>query len=236
MPATKTLTQMLAITRELADQENSTFVDDTELTARINEACSQLYDMLVQARGSEYYATSVTSATVASQALYTFVTSFSSTDVYRIVSVMIDDGSYYVSVPRFEYSELPALRTLESSLSASLWLYRYRAVPTGIELRPQPTTTGHTLTLHYIPTYTLLSSGSDTFDGINGWEKWACLQAAIDCLNKEESDPSALMAQRGHIEQQIKQLAPGRDINRPQKVSDTRQDYARLRYSHARYS
>jgi hypothetical protein len=80
--------------------------------------------------------------------------------------------------------------------------------------------TGEVLTLSFIPIMPALSGDSDTFDGINGWEEYIVIDAAIKALLKEESDISALMAQKAAITKRINECAPNRDAGMPDRVTD----------------
>lgn len=76
------------------------------------------------------------------------------------------------------------------------------------------------LTLSYIPVMPALTQDSDTFDGINGWEEFIVIDAAIKALIKEESDVSTLMAQKAAIVRRINECAPNRDAGMPDRVTD----------------
>lgn len=217
--------------REFADMEVDTaadaathFVDNGELDRRINENCAQLYDLLCLTRGDQYYSGDATATTVTSQALYAWVADFSVTDFYRLIRVTVDDGTRYVDVRPWDYSDYARLKNAESAGVNSLESYRYRLKPTGLELLPQPTGTSHTITCHYVPNFVAMKVDSDTFDGINGWERWAALGAAIDLVNKEEGDPSGLLAQRTQQEALIAKLAASRDEAHPMQIHDNAGD------------
>ncbi len=76
--------------------------------------------------------------------------------------------------------------------------------------------------IHYIPVMTLMSANDDTFDGQNGFEEYIVIDAAIKCLNKEESDPSALIAEkRGQLER-VQRMATDRDFGGQEAVIDVR--------------
>ena len=81
-------------------------------------------------------------------------------------------------------------------------------------------TAGYTVTMIYTPVLARMTSDSDTFDGVNGWEEWIVLDAAIKALNKEESDVSVLMAQRGDVEAEITSMAGDRDGAWPSRIVD----------------
>ena len=58
-----------------------------------------------------------------------------------------------------------------------------------------------------------------TFDGISGYEDLVVLDAAIKCMVKEESDPSALMAQRTEWMDRINEAAANRNAGDPMVLS-----------------
>jgi hypothetical protein len=210
--------------RELADAETATpathFVDDTELTARINEALRQLYDRLVAARGQEYYATAaVATSFVAGTAAYNLPADF-----YQLLGARVTDGTYWAQCEPWGYQDLAALLNESAVTSPTIHRYRYRLQGGTIVFRPTPRLTSHSYVIDYVPAMTALVLGTDTFDGINGWERWAALTAAIDIANKEESDPSGLIAQRAVIDDAITRLGGQRDAGRPVAIQDTRGD------------
>lgn len=212
--------------RELADQETSAastaFVDNTELDARINEALKQLYNLLIAARGQEYYVASVNWTAVAGQESYTLPADF-----MRLLTVYArDGGSRYEAVPTWEMAERPDLLWRGSVGTTNIGEYRYRLQGGNISFLPTPSSTSHTFYALYVPAMTELVADTDVFDGVAGWEKWAALTAAIDIASKEEAveHVQMLMAQRALIQSQIDQLGGERDAARPPRIQDTRRD------------
>lgn len=62
----------------------------------------------------------------------------------------------------------------------------------------------------------------DVFDGINGWEEFIILDAAIKCLIKDQAiDPSPLIAERDRELQRIRTDVSTRDQGEPHYVVDT---------------
>ncbi len=226
MASTKTLAQMRAMVREHADQETTApttaFVDDTELDARINEALKQLYNLFIQTRGQEYFHEDYTFTSEAGVNHYQLPCRF-----FRLMGVTVSDGTRHFQVPTWEYQELSELRSRESyGGSTSIYEYRYRLQHDKLVIYPKPTGTEHTFTLDYVPEFDELVADGDTFDGVNGWERWATLTAAIDIATKEENFElaQALMAIRAVIDAQIKDLAGERDQARAPRIQDTRKD------------
>lgn len=69
----------------------------------------------------------------------------------------------------------------------------------------------------------LASAWSDltTLDGISGWEDYVVIDAAIKALGKEESDVTALMAEKEAMRMRIGAAAENRDASMPARVTDT---------------
>ena len=58
-------------------------------------------------------------------------------------------------------------------------------------------------------------------DGISGWTEYMIVDAAIKCMQKEESDASVLMAQKQGLIARIEAAAANRDAGNPAVVSDS---------------
>lgn len=59
-----------------------------------------------------------------------------------------------------------------------------------------------------------------TVDGVNGWEEYLVVDAAIKALQKEESDVSVLLAQKALLQRRIESAATNRDAAEPARVVD----------------
>jgi hypothetical protein len=116
-------------------------------------------------------------------------------DFYRIKAVdEILSGHQMYPMRRFMFSDRHSYQTLPvRSLTSKLWYY---------------------------PTLPTLEADDDTFDMIQGWERYIHLDAAIQYLNKEESDPQALIAERADMEMKITANSAVRDAYRPETVTD----------------
>ena len=227
--ATITLSELRTLCRELADMEAATasnhFVDDAELNRRINEACAELRDLLIELRAQQWFIAEHTIDLVVDQVTYTLPSDF-----YLLELVLASDGALatadeIVTVDPYEMTEEAGLRMWSVSSGAStVSHYRYRLIGDHIHILPVPQDATHDITLRYVPAYQEMASDLDTFTCPQGWWKWAALKVAIDLLNKEESDTSGLAAQLGSLTQKIRALAPSRDHGRPPRIQDTRRD------------
>lgn len=186
----RTLAQLRTDVRRRADIVNSDFISDDELNELINGSIAVLYGKLVGVRGQEYYEKNYIFSTVAGNALY-----YLPTDFWQLSSVEIQDGSFR--------------RVIQPFMRVEHARWAQYAVPGG-----------YPITVYYVPAPQRLESDSDFFDGIAGWEEWVVLDAAIKCLQKEESDVSVLAGQKAAVEDAIRGLASERDGGFPERVAD----------------
>jgi hypothetical protein len=84
---------------------------------------------------------------------------------------------------------------------------------------PTDSATG-TYRLWYVPVYTPLVSDSDTIDGVNGWEEYVIVDAAIKMLAKEESSTTHLDQQKQALIDRVEQMAQNRDMDQPEVIAD----------------
>jgi hypothetical protein len=65
-----------------------------------------------------------------------------------------------------------------------------------------------------------LSLTTDTFDGINGWEEFVIVDAAIKCMIKQELGTQELEKQKKDLIRRIEAMAPNRDADAPACIKD----------------
>lgn len=213
--ASVTLAEFRTRARRRADMENSTFIADAELSRYVNDSISELYDLLIQTRGENYYVSSNTFSTVAGTASYSLPNDFlklmgvdwnqSSNEVFTLSQFMWQERNRYNN-PLF-YSNY-------------FGNTRYQIRGNNLVLTPVPTGV-NSITLWYIPRFAELSSDGATFDGINGWEEYVVIDAAIKMRVKEESDVQELLLAKQDMKQRIQAASAGRNSAEPPKVVDT---------------
>ena len=93
-------------------------------------------------------------------------------------------------------------------------------MPEGTRGRYKAPTSNVTITLDFIPAAPTLTSGSNTFDGVSGWEELIVARAAIDVMTKLEKDPSLPLAKAQMLEQRIRMRARNRDRGQPKRIVD----------------
>jgi len=211
---TVTLAQLRTRARQRADMENSGFISDSELNTYINASYAELYDLLVSRYGDDYFVSSPYSITTTVN-----VDTYSlPSDFYKLLGVDYKlDSSNWASLRKFEFSD----RNLYQNGSVLyINVLRYRILGSNLKFTPMPKG-NEVLRAWYIPLPVALASDSDSFSGINGFEEYIVIDAAIKMLAKEESDTSEMFNEKLAIKLRIEQMANDRDVGQAATVQDT---------------
>lgn len=199
---------------------NSQYVTDAELTGYINASAYELYDLLVQKYGDDYFASVAPLITAdGTNTKYSLPTDF-----YKVLGVdlvVTSAPNGLINIPRFSMAD----RNLYGTTAVAATLFsktnlRYRLNGSNIWFMPLPTA-GLQIQLTYVPRWVALVGDSDTFDGVSGWEEYVIVDAAIKCLQKEETDASSFMAQKQALIVRIEASAENRDAANPQTTTDS---------------
>lgn len=220
MATTMTLLELRTATRQRADMVNSQFVTDAELNSYINQSYFELYDLLVSKFGDNYYvAAPFTITTDGTNYQYALPTN---PPMYKLLGVdlqLSNSEDSWVTIRPFEFIDRNRYAVPNFQSFYGLTNLRYRLNGDNMWFTPIPRS-GQTIRLWYIPRMTTLASDTATADGISGWTEYIITDAAMKCMQKEESDVSVLMAQKQMLIKRIEAMAEGRDAGSPAKVSD----------------
>lgn len=210
--ATVTLATLRSRVRERADLVNSNFVTDTStsLDAFINASLDELYDVLATKFSNPYFVASTALTTVAGTSSYALPSDF-----YKLLGVDLPFNGTSTPLKEFNFADRGRYQ-LASSVGQ---LPSYRLEGSNLRLYPVPASV-LAGTLWYVPTRPQLSLSTDSVAYPNGWEEYAVIDAAIKCMAKEETDPSALFAAKAAILQRIAEAAENRNQAEPEKAVD----------------
>lgn len=216
--AVVTLTSLVARVRERADMVGSFFVTDsaTGLYAWINEANQKLHGKLVEALGEEYVSSTSVLTTVAGTADYAVPSNF-----FKLYGVELTLGGEVTSLEPYMRSERNDYRNANRALFRFQGgeLPRYALIGSNVRLYPIPQQV-FTGSILYAPEATTLASGADTVNYPNGWERFIVLDAAIQCLAKEESSVRTLVEERAAVVAEIDLAKEQRDLSKVMRVRD----------------
>ena len=146
--------------RQRAQMENSTFITSAEMLSYINASGCELYELLVAARGKEYYLSSQTIVTTSGVSGYALATNF-----YEVVGIDLAVGGRSVTLQRYEFAERNRFQNPVVVPAFTPLVYGIEG--TTLRLLPTPTS-AQTVTVWYVPAPTLYTTTDSTFDGIAG--------------------------------------------------------------------
>lgn len=183
--------EMLARLRRATDTENDTHVTDAELYLQLSSAVSETWDyILLHGLGGEYIK-NITFNTVAGQQEYP-ITAIAA-DFYKVKTLYVTE-----SASMGQYRPLPRITPNEE--------YGMRP-PNGV----------FAMKLYYVPAAPVWIFGSESFDGINGWEEHTVMTAAISVKTKKQDDTGQYRARKRELEERIKVHA-NRNADEPPRV------------------
>lgn len=228
MATTMTLLELRTVSRQRADQVNSQFISDAELNSYINQSYFELYDILVQSYGDDYYVSNpvqfTTDGISATYALPDGALYAAAPALYKLLGVDLQlqagvPGSY-VTLNRFNFSQRNRYSIPNFQSFFGVTNLRYRLQGSNLLFTPIPMA-GQTIQLWYIPRLTTLAADGNSVDGISGWTEYIIIDAAIKMMQKEESDTQVLMIQKQEMLKRIASAAANRDAGMASTVSDT---------------
>lgn len=209
------------LSQQKADMVNSTFVSIPEWNTYIAESVKELRGLLTMAYGDDYF--------VADPYTYTTAQNVQDyplpKDFFKLLGVEValnpNDPNSWVTLRKYEF------------IQRNLWNYpnvytfygitnlRYRVMGNNLRIVPVPQG-GQTIRIWYVPRSPVLMADTDIIDGINGWEEYPAIDAALKASAKEETDVSVLAAQKQAMIQRLQAEAENRDIGEPETVSDSK--------------
>ncbi len=216
---TRTLAQMRASCRQRADMETTQFCTDAEINAWLNEALCSLWDNMIRANPDIGYTTGNITSVVGTPS-YTVPVDF-----YKHRGVDQVRGNERIPLEEFEQAErvgpLPTSRV-------TVPRFRIRGNGSNTRIWFDPDPGANSYVLHYVTACPVLTVDADTFDGIDGWEKWPILTVAITMLNKEKQDTRALERELAAITATItKAVNESRNAEREISIAIVRPSFRR---------
>jgi len=215
MARTVTLAELRDMVRRRADIVNDPFHPDSEIDDYINEGIAELYGKLVLAKGDEYFANSVAATTVSGTNSIALPATF-----FKILGV------------RWQYTPQRKIKLIRMDFQKFLGLDNnvvsgwndwsdvyYMTQQQNVVFWPTPKA-AHNVVIWYIPAAAKLTAPADTFDGVNGWEKYVVLHAVRMVKLKREESTGVTDTALADIEQKINSLSGNRDDGQPSHVID----------------
>tara|TARA_R100000152_G_C6781867_1_gene217416 strand:- start:5846 stop:6523 length:678 start_codon:yes stop_codon:yes gene_type:complete len=210
--ATFTASDLITRVRRRADQENSEFVTDTELTDYLNRGLSELWDIMVTS--FQHYSVSTQEYTIPSGSALSLPGTF-----YKLIGVdfTASGTSHATRVLPFEFQHR---NTYQSPLlvASGLNSIMYQLVGDELKIIPDDDPPAGTVKIWYVPTAPQL--GSDVSGIPVGYEDYAVTFAVIQTKAKEESDIAFEVSNLERLKLRIEQSARRRDAGEAKSIVD----------------
>lgn len=218
--------------QQRADRVNSNFVTKAEWNNYINQSAFELYDLLVTSYEDYYLAEPFVFQTDGLETNYPLpdgvvsgVDNIKTRPFYKLMGVdlgLANNDNAWVTIKKFDF--IQRNRYVYPNITSTymgVFNMRYRTMGNKLHFIPQPSA-GQYVRVWYVPRMERLLKDTDMLDGVNGWTEYVIVDAAIKALEKEESDVSALMAQKQMLQDRIQSTAMNRDAGQPDTISATR--------------
>lgn len=226
-PGQTTVGNLILECQQRTDRVNSDNITTQEWTSMINQSYKELYDIIIQKFGNDYYIAVPYTYTLTGQIdpVYQAQVYPLPTDFYKLmrceVALNPSDSNSWVTLREFQ------------AIQANLWNYpnvytfygitnlRYRLWGTNLQIVPIGSA-GQTLRIWYSPRPNQLINLTDTLDAISGWEEYIVADVCIKALAKTEEDVTIFAVQKAALLQRIIEAAENRNVGEPERVSDSR--------------
>lgn len=213
--------------QQRCDRVNSDFITDQEWNSYINESYKELYDILIQKFGDDYYvATPYTYTTSGTVDPVTQASTYPlPMDFYKLLGVEValnpQDPNSWVTLRKFEFIQRNLWNFPNVYTFYGVTNLRYRLNGNNLYIVPIASS-GQTIRIWYAPRPNQLINDTDTLDMVSGWEEYIIADICIKAMAKEESDVTVFAAQKGALLQRITEVGENRDIGEPETVSDSK--------------
>ncbi len=192
-----TLLQLRDRAKQESDSVGQSAVTDPEWTQYINDSYGELYSLLAQSFGADYFvATPVTISTDGINQLFALAADF-----FKLlgVEVQVSSPQQWVSLKPFAFAERNSISLFNSAIPAA----------------------GQSVRYWYIPRFTPLVADPDlVVDAISmqGWAEYIVVDACIKALAKEESDVSVFVARKQALVARLESEVSNRDAGNPARI------------------
>lgn len=220
-----TLEDLRTLATQRANLENSQFITESEWNNYVNDSLKELYDLVIQAYGDDYFVERVSFTTDGTTDRYDLPNGTNhggATPFYKFLGLDLAIGNSensYVTIRNFSFQDRNRYSTPSVQAFYGPANLRYRLSGNTLWIMPTPQA-GQTLRLWYIPRCVTLVSDADTTDCYGGWGEYVAIDAAIKATIKQELDATQLGGQKLMIIKRIESVAENRDAGNPACVTD----------------
>lgn len=191
----------------MTDTQNETHLSDAEMYRILSSAWAETWDFILLNGIGEYVKEQLFD-TVANQRAY---------DLSGMGGIVDDDDFY-------------KLATLYVDEGSGQWRPLNRINPAEEQAYRPPAADGIHMVMKYIPCAPVIVTGTETFDGINGWEEHVLNTAAMTVMKKKQDDQGPYKQAKRELESRIQTMA-NRMQGEPPRVVRKRHQRSQDRYA-----
>jgi hypothetical protein len=228
-PGQTTLGNMKLEAQQRSDLVYSSNITDQEWNSMLSQSYKELYDILIQKFGDDYYIATPYSYLTTGQIdpVYQAQVFPLPNDFYKLMRVEValnpGDPNSWITLRKFEAIQANLFNYPNVYTFYGITNLRYRLWGSNLQIVPI-TSAGQTIRIWYSPRPNQLLVNTDTIDGISGYEEYVIADACMKALIKQESfeQAQAFALQKAALLKRIEEAAENRDVGSPETVSDSR--------------
>lgn len=202
-------------------------ITNQEWNSMISQSYKELYDILIQKFGNDYFIAPPVSYLTTGVIDPTFGCQVFDlpSDFYKLmrceVALNPSDPNSWVTLRQF------------NAIQANLWNFpnvytmygitnlRYRLWGAKLQIVPLASS-GQTIRIWYSPRPSQLVNDTDILDGVSGWEEYIVSDVCAKGMIKSEEDGGPFLLQKAALLKRIEEAAENRNVGEPQTVSDSK--------------
>lgn len=226
-PGQTTVGNMRLEAQQRMDRIYASNITNQEWNSMISQSYKELYDILIQKFGDDYFiAPPVTYLTTGQlDPIFQAQVFPLPNDFYKLmrceVALNPQDPNSWITLKEFQ------------AIQANLWNFpnvytmygitnlRYRLWGSNLQIVPI-SAAGQTIRIWYSPRPNQLMSDTDLMDAISGWEEYIIADVCMKGMIKSEEDFQPFMLQKAAMLQRIESAAENRNVGEPERVSDSK--------------
>lgn len=191
-PGATTLLSVRTQCKQQSDNVGQSFIADPEWDSYIQASYYELYGLIVQAFGNDYFTQSPSSGFLITTDGINQEFALP-TDFFKLLGVdlQISSPNYWVSLKQFAFADRNRL---------------------SISNNPTPMA-GQVVRMLYVPRLILPTLDVDVIDGVNGWEDYLVVDACMKALAKEESDITPFVMRKAALVDRLNSEIENRDAS-----------------------
>lgn len=220
------LQDLITLVRQRSNFENNNFIQDSEITAYINNSLGGLDDLLIMTY-DDYKVTNYIAFLQDGYNLIPLPPDFQKLRAvdYNPQNLQPNANGWY-TLNSFQMPERNRFNNAVQNV-ISPWgkvTLSYRVMGNNIMIAPQDEASGY-YQIWYTPKFAMLVNTTDPlpmYMDTQGWIEFAVVDTCIKIFNKDNLDPSGFMAERQELKDRILSAAKNRDAAGPKRVANVR--------------